>query len=92
MLKRAFAIALAAFALSAAASDLHDVVLDVKGMTCAACPVTVKTVLKKQPGVEEVKMDAKKNTADVRFDRAKVSPEQLARAVTEAGFPTSPRK
>jgi len=92
MLKQTFAIACAAFALSATAADLREVVLDVKGMTCAACPVTVKTVLKKQFGVEEVKMDARKNTADVRFDAAKVSPDQLASAVTEAGFPASPRK
>ena len=45
MLKQAFAVACAAFALSAAAADLREVVLEVKGMTCAACPVTVKTVL-----------------------------------------------
>jgi mercuric ion binding protein len=86
------AAALAALALPAEAGALRDVVLDVKGMTCAACPVTVKVVLKQQPGVEEVRMDAEKNTADVKFDPAKVSPEQLARAVTEAGFPATPRK
>ena len=92
MSKQILAAALAAIALSAGAADLRDVILDVKGMTCAACPVTVKAVLKKQPGVERVTMDAAKNTADVKFDPAKVSPEQLAKAVTEAGFPSSPRK
>ena len=92
MLRQTFAVAaLAALALPAWA-DSRDVLLDVKGMTCATCPVTVKVVLKKQPGVEDVRMDAVRNTADVKFDPSKVSPEQLAKAVTEAGFPTSPRK
>lgn len=79
-------------AILAAAAGGQKVVLDVKGMTCAACPLTVKAVLRKQPGVEEVKMDAAQNTAEVTFDPAKVSPERLARAVTEAGHPAAPRK
>ena len=37
-------------------------------------------------------MDAAKNTAEVRFDPAKVSPKQLAKVVSEAGFPTTVRK
>jgi len=37
-------------------------------------------VLKKLPGVEDVKMDAAANTAQVSFDPTKVSPEQLAKA------------
>ena len=93
MLKRVLAVfALGGIALFADANEAQKVTLDVKGMTCAACPVTVKVVLKKQPGVDDVKMDAEKHTAEVRFDPAKVSPDQLAKAVTEAGYPTSARK
>jgi mercuric ion binding protein len=61
-------------------------------MNCAACPITVKTVLRKQPGVEDVKVDAQKHTAEVKFDSATVSAEKLAQVVTEAGYPTTARK
>ena len=93
MLNRLIA-AVAFFGLAhvADASDAQMVTLDVKGMHCASCPLTVKVVLKKQPGVDEVKMDAEKHTAEVKFDPAKVSPWKLAQAVTEAGYPATPRK
>jgi copper chaperone CopZ len=74
------------------ANQTESVVLDVKGMTCATCPLTVKVVLKKQPGVDDVKMDAGKHTAEVKFDPAKVTPDRLAKAVTQAGYPAAPRK
>jgi len=86
------ALAICGAALTANASEEQKVTLDVKGMHCATCPLTVKVVLKKQPGVDEVKMDAEKHTAEVKFDPAKVSPEKLAQAVTEAGYPATPRK
>jgi len=76
----------------ALASLTQQVVLDVKGMDCAACPITVKALLRKQPGVEDVRGDLQKQIAEVRFDAAKVTPGKLAAAVSEAGFPASPRK
>ena len=93
MLKRFIAvIATTASFLSAHAGEPQTTTLDVKGMHCATCPLTVKVVLKKQPGVEEVKMDADKHTAEVKFDPARTSPEIIAKVVTEAGYPTAFRK
>ena len=93
MLNRLVAVlAIAGAAFAAHANEAQKVTLDVKGMTCATCPLTVKVVLKKQPGVDDVKMDAEKHTAEVKFDPAKVSSEQLAKVVTEAGYPATPRK
>ncbi len=86
------ALAIAGAVLAAQAGEVRKVTLDVQGMTCATCPVTVKVVLGKQPGVETVTMDAGRNTAEVHFDPAKVSAEQLAKAVTQAGYPAVPRK
>ena len=86
------AMACAATTLAVNASEVEKVTLDVKGMDCAACPVTVKAVLKQQPGVSEVKMDAEKHTAEVSFDPAKVTPDKLAKVVTETGYPATPRK
>lgn len=86
------AFAVAGVSLFAHAVESGRATFDVKGMTCASCPVTVKVVLKKQPGVSDVKMDAAKHTAEVRFDPAKISPDQLAQAVTQAGYPATARK
>ncbi len=86
------ALALFGTLLAADASEAQKVTLDVKGMHCASCPLTVKVVLKKQPGVDDVKMDSEKHTAEVSFDPSKVSPERLAQVVTEAGYPATPRR
>jgi mercuric ion binding protein len=85
-------ILLAILSSVALAGDLRTATLDVSGMTCASCPLTVKQVLKKQPGVSEASVDYKTHTAQVTFDRDKVQLEQLAKAVTENGFPTKVKK
>ena len=92
MLKSLFSLAAVSLALTAQAGTSESVTLDIKGMDCAACPVTVKTVLKKQPGVADVKVDFKGATATILFDPAKVSREKLAQVVTESGFPSKARK
>lgn len=84
------AICMAA-ALAVYAGELRKVTLDVKGMDCAACPVTVKVVLMKQPGVTDVKVEAAHHTASVTFDPARVTAETLAKVVTETGYPATPR-
>jgi mercuric ion binding protein len=86
------AIAVAGIFLSAHANEPQRTTLDVKGMHCATCPLTVKVILKRQPGVDEVKMDANKHTAEVKYDPAKTSPDRLAKVATEAGFPTAFRR
>ena len=91
-MKRPFLLAGLMLAITARAGTPESVTLDVKGMDCAACPVTVKTVLKKQPGVTEVKVDLNGATAQVIFDPGKVSREKLAQVVTESGFPSTARK
>ena len=81
------------FALTnAEAGEIHTATLDVKGMTCSTCPLTVKVALKKQPGVSEVSVDYKAQSASVKFNPEKIKAEQLAAAVTEAGFPTTVKK
>lgn len=86
------ALAILSLPLAASAAADAKAVLDVKGMHCATCPLTVKTLLKKQPGVEAVRVDARENTATVEFDSRRVTPEQLAKAVSDAGYPAQPRK
>jgi len=85
-----FAAALPAIAGPGNASE--TVTLDVQNMTCSSCPLTVRQVLKKLPGVEDAKVDLRTHSAEVKFNPAKARPEQFAKAVTEAGFPSTVRQ
>lgn len=80
------------FSHFALAGETRTATLEVSGMTCAVCPLTVKAALKKQPGVSEANVDLKSQIAEVKFDPAIIQPAQLAKAVTGAGFPTTVKK
>ena len=80
------------FAGSASATTLETVVLDVRNMTCAVCPITVKKSLEKVPGVTQAKVNYDLKTATVKFDSDKASTGALVKATTEAGFPSSVHK
>ena len=93
MLKPALLVAaLCAISLSASAAETQTVTLNVKGMHCGTCPLTVRQLLKNQPGVSNVKVNAEAKTAEVEFDPAKVAPEALAKATTDAGYPAAIKK
>jgi mercuric ion binding protein len=85
------ALTLAAAVSAAAAEPPRTVILEVQNMTCATCPLTVQQVLKRQPGVVDARAEMKTATARVSFDPAKNTPDRLARAVTEAGYPAKAR-
>ena len=87
-----FSASLIALAIgSASAADPARVTLDVPGMDCALCPVTVSKALKRVPGVIEVRAELSTKSAEVSYDPAKVAPARLERAVTEAGYPAKAR-
>ena len=78
-------------ALPPAQAAIRTTTLDIKGMTCSTCPLTVRQVLLKSPGVKDAKVDFKNHAATVTFDDAATSAARLAGAVSEAGFPAAPR-
>jgi periplasmic mercuric ion binding protein len=61
----------------------------IENMTCALCPVTVKTAMEGVAGVESVLVDFDAKTATVVFDPSVTSPEAIAAASTNAGYPAS---
>ncbi len=81
------ALALAAFSMCAFAGEPKTAQLDVSGMSCSLCPVTVRKALQRVPGVLDAKADLATKSAQARYDPDKVSAEALAKAVTDAGFP-----
>lgn len=66
--------------------------LSVPGMTCAACPITVKKALSKVQGVEKVEVSFEKREAMVTFDNAKTNVEALTRATENAGYPSTVKR
>lgn len=65
------------------------VTLVVPGMSCAACPITVKKALTRVDGVSRADVDFDKRQATVTFDDVRTGVDQLTRATAEAGYPSS---
>ena len=65
------------------------VVLAVPGMSCSACPITVRKALTEVNGVIRAEVDYDKRRAMVTFDDARTSIDHLTRATAEAGYPSS---
>ncbi len=84
--------ALVSLALSGAAfADMKTVTLEVPGMNCSACPITVKKALKDVSGVEKVAVTFEPKQAVVTFDDTKTSVAKLQDATKNAGYPSAPK-
>lgn len=77
-----------AFSVPASAAT-RTVTLSVPGMTCAACPITVKKALTKVEGVEKVTVSFEKKEAAVTYDDTKTKVETLIKATENAGYPST---
>ena len=70
-------------------AETKTVVLDVPGMTCKFCPITIKKALKKIHGVVEIKSDYDSKTATVTYDADKTNTDSLTKATANAGYPST---
>ena len=89
MKKLATLLALAATLSAPAWAATKTVTLSVPGMTCAACPITVKKALTKVDGVQKAEVSYEKREAVVTFDDAKTNADTLTKATANAGYPSS---
>src|SRR6266852_9863389 len=78
--------------LAPAWASPQTVTLNVSGMTCAACPITVKKALEKVSGVSKIDVQYEKKQVVVTFDDAKTNIDALLKATTNAGYPSQPEK
>jgi len=74
------------------AAETKIITLDVPGMTCKFCPITIRKALKKVPGVTKVKSAFETKTATVTFDPAKTNIETLIKTTANAGYPSTLKK
>jgi periplasmic mercuric ion binding protein len=85
------AVAMLALTVPAWASP-KTVTLNVSGMTCAACPITVKKALEKVSGVSKIEVQYEKKQVVVTFDDTKTNVDALVKTTTNAGYPSQPEK
>lgn len=92
MKKFAILVALAAVIAAPASAAIKTVKLAVPGMTCVACPITVKTALSKVEGVKKSEVSFERREAIVTFDDAETNVKALTMATENAGYPSSVKK
>jgi mercuric ion binding protein len=59
----------------------------VANMTCATCPISVKNAMMRVDGVKSVDIDFVTKIAEVVYDPAVTTPEVIAAASTDVGYP-----
>lgn len=89
MKKLATLLALAATLSAPVWAATKTVTLSVPGMTCEACPITVKKALTKVAGVQKAEISFEKREAVVTFDDAKTNTEAMTKATANAGYPST---
>lgn len=67
-------------------------VLDIGGMTCASCVRRVEKALTRVTGVSSARVNLAAETATVSYDAGIIDVNDLAAAVTDAGYKGSPRR
>ena len=90
-MKKLFAaavVSLLTILCSSAWAASKTVTLSVPGMTCAACPITIKKALTDVDGVTDAEVSFDKKEAVVTFDDAKTDVSTLIEATTDAGYPS----
>ena len=63
---------------------MERILIPIVGMSCGGCAQSVRDVLARLPGVHVEQVVV--GTADVTFDPALTTPDQLRAAITRAGF------
>eukprot|EP00397_Hematodinium_sp_SG-2012_P006302 GEMP01006330.1.p1 GENE.GEMP01006330.1~~GEMP01006330.1.p1 ORF type:complete len:932 (+),score=219.81 GEMP01006330.1:144-2939(+) len=69
-----------------------ELLLSVKGMTCASCVATVENALKDQSGISGVSVNLLGERAQVVFSPHIIQPEQIIELLQDVGFEAEPLK
>ncbi|WP_295732258.1 heavy metal translocating P-type ATPase [uncultured Muribaculum sp.] len=67
-------------------SGYESLNFDLRGMSCAACAAKIERTLKRQPGVSDASVNYASAQAKVVWNPALTAPDQLCRAVHDAGY------
>ena len=74
--------------LALAQANVETAKLRVDGMWCPSCSYIVRSVLMEVPGVLDAQVSMRARTAIVTYDQTKTTPDALAAATTDYGYPS----
>lgn len=77
---------------TARTQPLQTATFTIENMTCALCPVTVRKAIEAVAGVQAVTVNFDAKTATVVFNPAATTPDAIAAASTNAGYPARAQK
>ena len=69
---------------------MQTTLLSIDGMHCQGCVQIVQNVIEQQAGVKGASVSLDARQARIAHDANQVSPETLAKAVRDAGYPAEP--
>lgn len=67
----------------------QNVVLDIKGMTCASCVNRIEKVLKKNEGISSASVNLATEKASIEFDPSKMDLQKIVSSIKTAGYEAS---
>lgn len=68
-------------------AQIQQITLTVEGMNCASCVSHVQKAAKSVPGVQDCRVNLASGTAAVTLDPAMATPQTVADAIADAGYP-----
>jgi Cu+-exporting ATPase len=77
---------------TAMTSSPHETALVVNGMDCASCVSHVQTAVQRTAGVQSASVNLARGRAVVKFDPAQTTPEKIAAAISDVGYPAFPEE
>ncbi len=67
-------------------ASTERIVFAIRGLTCASCAIDVGRALRKVPGIAEININYMVNKGYVEFDPARITWDEVSRALTDRGY------
>lgn len=65
---------------------MNNIRLKIEGMHCTGCSTRLEKILNNLKGVKEARVSFDAAIADIKFDEAEISSEEIKLAIEDAGF------
>lgn len=69
-------------------NSLNSIILQINGMTCAACSSAVERQVRKISGVKDIQINLVTGKAKLLYNKKEISLEEITHTATKLGYPT----